>query len=213
MKTDALISVLANHVAPVPPRAALHRLALGLVVGVAISFAIMLATLGIRHDWNAVLPDPMFWLKVLFPAALAAAGLALTQQLGRPGVRVRSSWLGVMLPVLLVWTVGAWQWSNAPESARATMLFGHTWRTCPLLIVMLALPIWIGGAWALRGLAPLRPAVAGAAAGVMAGGAGAAVYALHCPENSASFLAVWYIAGIALSALLGAFAGRHLLRW
>ncbi len=213
MKTDALISALANQVAPVPPHAALHRLALGLAVGLVISFAIMLAMLGIRHDWDAVLPDPMFWLKVLFPAVLAAAGLAVAERLGRPGVRVRGRWLGVLLPVLLVWAVGAWQWGSALEPVRAALLFGHTWRTCPLLIVMFALPIWIGGIWALQGLAPLRPAVAGATAGIMAGGAGAAVYALHCPENSAPFLAVWYVLGIGLSALLGALAGPRLLRW
>ena len=47
----------------------------------------------------------------------------------------------------------------------------------------------------------------------MAGGAGAAVYALHCPELAAPFLAVWYVAGIALPVLVGAAIGPRLLRW
>ena len=46
-----------------------------------------------------------------------------------------------------------------------------------------------------------------------AGGAGAMVYALHCPELQAPFLAVWYVAGIALVVLAGALLGRFVLRW
>jgi hypothetical protein len=52
--------------------------------------------------------------------------------------------------------------------------------------------------WALRGLAPTRPALAGAAAGLAAGAVGALAYALHCPELSPTFVAVWYSAGIAM---------------
>jgi hypothetical protein len=66
---------------------------------------------------------------------------------------------------------------------------------------------------ALRGLAPTRPALAGAAAGLLAGGTGATVYALHCPELAAPFLAVWYVAGIALTVLAGTLAGASVLRW
>ncbi|WP_436295950.1 MULTISPECIES: NrsF family protein [unclassified Variovorax] len=47
----------------------------------------------------------------------------------------------------------------------------------------------------------------------MAGGAGAAVYALHCPELAASFLAIWYVAGMTLPVLAGAAIGHRLLRW
>ena len=50
---------------------------------------------------------------------------------------------------------------------------------------------------ALREMAPTRLRLAGAAAGALAGGAGAAVYALHCPELGAPFVAVWYVLGMA----------------
>ncbi|HSV58580.1 MAG TPA: NrsF family protein, partial [Variovorax sp.] len=66
---------------------------------------------------------------------------------------------------------------------------------------------------ALKGLAPTRPALAGAAAGIMAGGAGATVYALHCPELAAPFLAVWYVAGMLIPVVAGALIGPRLLRW
>jgi hypothetical protein len=47
----------------------------------------------------------------------------------------------------------------------------------------------------------------------MAGGAGAAVYALHCPELQAPFLAVWYVLGMAIPVAAGALLGPRLLRW
>ena len=74
-------------------------------------------------------------------------------------------------------------------------------------------PVFAAAMVALRSLAPTRPAWAGAAAGALAGGAGAAVYALHCPELAAPFLAVWYVAGMGLPVLLGAVLGPRLLRW
>jgi hypothetical protein len=45
------------------------------------------------------------------------------------------------------------------------------------------------------------------------GAAGAAIYAFHCPETALPFMAVWYVAAIALVAGLGAVLGRRLLRW
>jgi hypothetical protein len=46
-----------------------------------------------------------------------------------------------------------------------------------------------------------------------AGGAGAAVYALHCPESGAPFVAIWYSMGILLACGLGALLGPRVLRW
>src|SRR5690606_10056653 len=58
-----------------------------------------------------------------------------------------------------------------------------------------------------------RRPVAGAAAGVLAGGAGAFAYAFHCPELAAPFLAVWYVLGMAMPVVAGALIGPRLLRW
>ena len=78
---------------------------------------------------------------------------------------------------------------------------------------LIGAPVLVAALAALRSLAPTHLASAGAAAGALAGGAGAAVYALHCPEVGAPFLAVWYVAGIALSTLLGTLLGPRWLRW
>jgi len=67
--------------------------------------------------------------------------------------------------------------------------------------------------WALKGAAPTRPAWAGAGAGLLAGTLGTLVYALHCPEMAAPFLAVWYLLGMAIPTAVGAALGPRLLRW
>ena len=59
----------------------------------------------------------------------------------------------------------------------------------------------------------MRPALAGVVAGLVAGGLGAAVYAIHCPDDSPLFVAVWYSIAIAFVATVGGLAGHSVLRW
>jgi hypothetical protein len=115
--------------------------------------------------------------------------------------------------VLLVWVLAAITWVGATPAEQPALLWGRTWRTCALSITAMASPVFVASILALRRLAPTRPTLAGAAAGALAAGAGAAVYALHCPELAAPFLAVWYVLGMAIPVILGAALGRWLLRW
>ena len=213
MKTDELVAMLAAGAPAVPPRAATRRLARALWLGLPVSVAIMLLEYGVRRDLQEVVAWPMFWVKLLFPLGIAVAGFVAVQRLARPGVHVGGARVALVLPVLLVWAMALVAWWGAPAETRATLLWGSTWRSCVFSIGLMAAPVFAGAFFALKGLAPTRPAWAGAAAGAMAGGAGAAVYALHCPELAAPFLAVWYVAGIALPVLLGAALGPRLLRW
>ena len=66
---------------------------------------------------------------------------------------------------------------------------------------------------ALRGMAPTRLARAGLAAGLLAGGVGATVYAVWCRESTAAFVAVWYTLGIVACGGIGALLGPLVLRW
>ena len=50
-------------------------------------------------------------------------------------------------------------------------------------------------------------------AGLFAGAAGASIYTLHCPEMDAPFIAVWYLSGILIPAIVGLVLGSRLLRW
>ena len=114
---------------------------------------------------------------------------------------------------MFLWVLGLAAWFAAPPEARSQLVWGTTWRTCVFNIGAIGLPVFVAAFLALRGLAPTRPALAGGAAGALAGGAGAAVYALHCPELQAPFLAVWYVLGMAVPVAVGALLGPRLLRW
>ena len=213
MKTDDLVAMLATGPTAAPRRAAGRRMAFALLAGLPLSFAILFADYGVRRDLVQAMFWPMFWVKVLFPLCIAAAAFVTVQRLARPGVRVRRAWIGMALPVLAVWVMAAVAWFNAPAQDRMPLLMGESWRVCALSIGLMALPVFAAAMLALKSLAPTRPALAGAAAGGLAGGVGAAVYALHCMELTAPFLAVWYVSGIAVPVVLGALLGPRLLRW
>lgn len=213
MKTDDLVALLANGAGPVPHHAASRRLGLALLAGAPLSLAILLVGYGPRRDLLQALFWPMFWVKLLFPLCIALAAFVMVQRLARPGVAVRRSWIAAVVPVLVVWAMAAVAWFTLPDPMRMPALMGQSWQICALGIGVMALPVFAAAMLALKGLAPTRPALAGAAAGALAGGVGASVYALHCIELTAPFLAVWYVSGIAVPVLVGAALGPRLLRW
>lgn len=214
MKTDELVHLLATGLTPAPRHAAARRLGLALVAGLALAWALLLTGYGIRPDLAQATVQPMFWVKLLVPALVGAAGLRATHRLGRPGVPAGiGTLLSLLAPVGGLWLLAAAAWLTAPVADRPALLWGNTWTTCALSIAAFSLPTFAGTLLALRTLAPTRPAAAGAAAGALAGGLGAAVYALHCPELAAPFLAVWYGAGMAIPVLTGAWLGPRCLRW
>ena len=93
------------------------------------------------------------------------------------------------------------------------MVWGLSWRTCTVSVLMISVPIFVAAFFALRKLAPTQLSQAGACAGVLSGAAGAAIYAFHCPETALPFVAIWYVAAIASTAVIGAALGPRLLRW
>ena len=93
------------------------------------------------------------------------------------------------------------------------MILGDSAAKCPFLITLIGVPVFIAYLWILRGLAPTRLRLAGAAAGFGAGSAGALVYSLHCPELAAPFIGIWYLLGMVIPMTIGAMLGPRLLRW
>ena len=213
MKTEELLGLLAADATPVPRHAAEKRLGLALLAGLGLAAMWVMETLGVRADLAQVAATGMFWGKVGMPALTGLVGAVVVWRLAHPGLR--AGWPGwlALLPVLLLWSLAGWDMSQATVAERQQMVFGGTWRVCSFNIVVTALPVGVMLFWALRGLAPTRPVLTGAAAGWLAGAVAAMVYSLHCPEMEAPFLAVWYVLGMAMSAGLGALAGARLLRW
>jgi hypothetical protein len=211
MKTDALIDRLSEHA--VPPRAAAATLAIGIGAGLLVSFAAMELWLGIRPDIVQAMATPGYWMKFFYTLFFASLAFWTLDRLARPGAHARKQAALAVLPFAAVALMGAMRISMAPEAARMPMMMGHSSHVCPWRIVVLALPVFAGTFWALRRLAPTRPVLSGLCAGLAAGAAGAFVYAFHCDESAAAFVALWYSFGIALVGLAGAAVGRIALRW
>jgi hypothetical protein len=213
MKTEDLVSLLAAGAAPVAAHAVGRRFAVAIGWGAAGALLLLLATLGLSPDLAQASGELMFWIKPAFAAGLALAALVAAERLARPGMRLGLVQAALAAPVLLLWLVAAVALFNAAPTQRAELIFGETWKSCPFSIALISLPLFAATLWAMKGLAPTRLALAGAGAGLLAGALGALVYALHCPESSAPFLAVWYLLGIAIPTLAGALLGPRLLRW
>jgi hypothetical protein len=213
MKTDDLIALLATGLEPVQTGAARQRLQWAVLGGLMGGLLVMLAMYGVRKDIGAAMWLPMFWFKLAFPLAVALPALVLTARLGLPGMRAGRVWLALPLPWLALSALALLALFNADPKARAALVLGSTWASCAFNIALVSLPSFVGLLWAMKGLAPTRPALAGACAGLVAASLGTMVYALHCPEMQAPFLAVWYLLGMLIPTAAGALLGPKLLRW
>lgn len=213
MKTEELIALLATGAGPVDTGAARRRFAAALGGGSVLSVLILAAALGINPELAQASQAPMFWAKLAYCAALAAAAMALAMRLGRPGAHAAGAAAALALPLLAMGALAVFSALGATAPEREVLVFGATWRACPFNIALLSLPLFAALLWAMRALAPTRPALAGAAAGLLSGAAASLVYALHCPELGAPFLVLWYPLGMLIPAAGGAMIGPRLLRW
>jgi hypothetical protein len=213
MQTNDLIQSLTQGLRPVPPLTLERRIINGILLGAAVSGAIILLGLGLRPDLLSALKSFAFWMKAVYTLSFSAGALAATMRLARPdGEPARWFWL-LAIPVLLLAGVAASELAWTPPQDWLAMWLGHSWRQCPLLLLLLSAPIFLGLLWAFTRLAPTRLMMAGAMAGLASGGTAALLYCLHCPEVSACFVLTWYSLGIGLAAAVGAVAGPRLLRW
>lgn len=214
MRTDDLIDALAADAGrgaePAPPR----RLALVASLGGVAALLLVLGWLRARPDLGQAILGPMFWIKAIYTGLLGLAGYLAVERLSRPAGSGRRGWIigAVVFGVCAV--AGIYQAITSPDvQAALKLLHGHSWRSCSPRILVLGLPMLALGLWALRGMAPTRPGLAGFAMGLFSGGVVATVYGLHCPEHTFTFLALWYSLGVLALGLIGGWAGRWLLRW
>jgi len=213
MKTDDLISLLATGAGAVESHAAERRCAKAMAVGAIGALLVMLSMLSIRHDLADAAMLPMFWLKIGFVASMVSASLFAVLRLSRPGARI--DWVARLIaaPVLVMWVIAAYVLIQADPSERSDLFYGSTSAYCPFLIALFSVPAFVSVTWAMKGLAPTRPRLAGFAAGLLSGAIAALVYCLHCPEIEAPFVGFWYVLGMLIPAGAGAVLGRALLRW
>lgn len=212
MKTDELIGHLSEDLESTPSHYVGRVLAMGLGLGFLLSAILMLAAMGPRPDLASAMEGGAFWMKLAYTLSFTALGLWMVERLGRSDTSAVKPALLLVMPVALLLAVAVIQWMQ-PGVDRHHLVMGDSWRVCAIDILTISLPAFVATFWALRKLAPTRLALAGAGAGLLAGGIGASVYAFHCVEYTAPFILIWYTSGMAAAALIGAVIGRWALRW
>lgn len=213
MKADPFIESLVEDLRPAPPRQASLRIVLALVGGAAAALALVMLWLRLRSDLDVAVASPNFWIKALYAGALAGAGAICVERLARPVASPRGGLLlgGVALVVLVA--LSSAQLAGVPPAHRMGLLLGRSWQSCPSNILILSVPTLALTLLTMRSLAPTRLRLAGAAAGLLAGGVAASAYALHCPETAPAFVVTWYSLGVLASMLTGLVVGPWALRW
>ena len=213
MKTEDFVTMLATGVEAVDPRAAVRRYAGAVGAGVLGGRGPHgRAARGQRQSARDA-SVPMGWAKFAFVAGLfvvrCARRCAWAGRARRwPGCRRRSPHR-------------CWGCGSSPPSRSSARTGRDGWSSCsarrppPVPSSSRCSPPQSSsaGSGRMQGLAPTRLRLAGASVGLLAGAAGACVYAFHCPELAAPFLGTWYVLGMAIPTALGALLGPRVLRW
>ena len=212
MKTDDLISRLSADQLP-PQRPAGQSLALAALLAIVCATGVMLFTTGPRPDFAAALGTWRFDMKFVVTLTLASSAYVLLRRAIYPEGFARAPlWIILAAPALLVAAVG-YELAVLPASAWRSAQMGTNWVHCLVLVPAFGLLPLALALWGIRQGASTRPALTGFLAGLLAGGLGAAAYAANCPDDSPLFVMTWYPVGILALGVLGALAGRKMLRW
>jgi hypothetical protein len=215
MRTDELISVLAGAAAPVPSGRAQRRLLLACLIGLAGAVFLVFGAhlLPAKHDFAQQIRTAPFWMKPAYAAWFAVGAFMLVDRMGRPGAKPTTGRLVLIGALVAIAGLAAINLATTAPDLRMHALMGRSARFCPIAIMVSAIPALVAVMIALRDMAPTRLTRAGLAAGLLAGGVGASVYALWCRETTAAFVAVWYTLGIVAVGGVGALLGPLVLRW
>lgn len=212
MKTEDLINAIVQDGA-VRPHSIAARMTGALVVGGFIAIVLFAQGLGVRPDIGSALQTWRFDTKLGIVLVCFAAALYATAQLTRPHANQRKVLLALVLPlVFLAFAVG-WELLTAPADSWPARAIGSNSRLCLPSITVLSIAPLAALLLVLRTGAPRSPTMAGAVAGLLAGGMAATLYAIHCVDDSPLFVALWYLPAVALVVLIGAAAGSRILRW
>ncbi len=212
MQTDDLIAALVADAAT-PPASPRRRAGFALPLGLLAAGLYFLAVLGLRPEFWSALADPRVAFKIFVPLTLAATAALWLRRLARPEQPPGGSVLFLLLPTVLVISGVLLELALVPEEEWLKRLVGQNWAVCLLNLPLLALGPLVALLFMVRAMAPADPAIAGLAAGLVAAGIGAALYALHCPDDSPLFVAVWYVLATGITAGLGWRVGRGWLAW
>ena len=216
MNTYRLIDILSANLEPARHGQFGRTLSVAMVTGATAAFGLMLATVGPRPDLHSTAHLEWLAVKLLFALSVIGTGAPLLLRSPRPGLENATNWVLVLFPLFAAIAVAlATLLLSRPQAWRGMLLGANTVSSahCLLCIEFFAAIPLAALIWVLRKGAPTRLKLCGAISGIVAGGIGAAAYALSCMSDTIPFIAVWYGAAIVLCAVIGGQLGPRLLRW
>ena len=209
MKTDQLIAALAADRTAEPFG---RRFVLSFLIGGLISLGLFLAILGPRHDLAEALATWRFDFKIVLMVLILGLAFSFCREVARPVAPPHPA-RGLLLPLAALVADLVIELVIVPRAAWGTRLVGSNSLICLTAIPFFSIGPLIAVLAILRSGAPTSPALAGAAAGLLAAACGATLYAFHCFDDSPLFVATWYTLAALPVVGIGALAGRRLLRW
>jgi len=212
MQTDDLIRVLVSDL-HISTRSVRQWFVICLSIGFVVAGVLFWLVLGPRDDIAAAAGTPRFVLKIVEMLLLAATAAILALRLVRPAASAQAAAIAVFAAAMLLVVAAGFELLVVPPRQWSAKLIGSNARVCLTAIPILSLPVLASVLYALRQGAPTRPPMAGAAAGLLAGATAAALYALHCTDDSPLFVATWYPLAIGGVILLGWAVGQRAVRW
>lgn len=213
MQTDELIAVMTAGHRRVNTGWLRRATWLCALAALLLTALLVLVVLGPRPDLAGAWSTPPVMAKALLGASIAGIALVLFQRSLRPGLKP-----GRKLPLVAVPLALAAAWALAtlaqvPAEQWNALIFGRYWRACLIAVPLYALvPLMVLFGLARRG-APVDGRLTGACAGLASAGLATLAYSLHCPDDTAPFLAIWYTIAIAAVTGIGALVFPRLLRW
>jgi hypothetical protein len=211
METERLIRTLALDAPRAAPMG--RAWAFAFAAALAVAATVFFSVVGPRSDIAVAAETWRFLYKFVVTVALLATSLWALAALARPG-GVSPARLAALLvaPCLLVASVLI-EMAAVPSDQLGQRLVGNNAALCLTFIPLIGAGPAAAFLLALRHGAPTSPALAGAVAGLAAGGLAATFYAAHCTDDSPLFVATWYPLAITMLAAAGAVAGRLAVRW
>lgn len=182
-------------------------------VAAVIAAVVFWFTIGPRSDIMIAMHTMRFLSKFVFTIVLAGTAFALIHALSTPGASTGKAATWMAAAPLLVLVAVVLELFAVPEAQWGTRLVGSNMMICMGFIPLIGIGPLAIFLWMLRYGAPTRPVLAGAVAGLLAGGLAATFYAAHCVDDSPLFVATWYTVAIIILTVLGALGGRLFVRW
>ncbi|RVC73203.1 DUF1109 family protein [Mesorhizobium sp. M4A.F.Ca.ET.022.05.2.1] len=179
----------------------------------AIAAAVFWLTIGPRPDLMSAMHTMRFLSKFVFTIALAVSAFVLIRALSSPGAPTSRAMAWMAVAPVLVAVAVILELFVVPRVEWGTRLVGSNMMICMTFIPLIGLGPLAVFLRMLRHGAPTRPVLAGAVAGLLAGGVSATFYAVHCFDDSPLFIATWYTIAVIILTGLGALGGRFFVRW